>query len=89
MLIAPPSAAVTLGILLNTAKSKNTDSTYTVYIGMCVLFHYIYIYIFVFVYLSDNTQLKYIFIELKYNVETCFGSHGAIIRRYNLQVLNY
>jgi hypothetical protein len=28
------------------------------------------------------------FIGLEYNVTICLGSHGVIIRRYNLQILN-
>jgi hypothetical protein len=51
------------------------------------------------VYLSNTTINKnnslllfcvnWVFIGLEYNIATCFGSHGAIIRRYSLQIWYY
>jgi hypothetical protein len=58
-----------------------------------------WIYTYVLVYLSNTTinkinsfslyRVNWIFIGLKYNVATRFASHGTIIRRYSLQILNY
>jgi hypothetical protein len=61
----------------------------------CIL----YIYIYALVYLLNTAinknnslslgRVNWVSIGLKYKVATCFGSHGAITRRYNLKIVNY